>query len=94
MNAVVMLKPIVTEKSMQLATNGTYMFEVSRSANKLMVADAVAKQFKVEVKEVRISNLKGKTLRFRGKKGSRADKKRAFVSLKKGQKITIFEESK
>ena len=94
MNSIVTLKPVVTEKSMLLATNGTYMFEVSRSANKLMVADAVAKQFKVEVKDVRISNLKGKTLRFRGKKGSRADKKRAFVSLKKGQKITIFEESK
>lgn len=94
MNSLVTIKPIVTEKSMMLASSGTYMFEVVRSANKHMIADAIEKQFKVEVDTVRTSNLKGKTLRFRGKKGSRADKKRAFVSLKKGQKIAIFEESK
>lgn len=89
-----LIKPIITEKSMNQASNGTYMFEVPKSANKITIKSAVNKQFKVEVIDVRISVLKGKIKKFRGHTGKRIDKKRAYVTIKKGQKIDAFEESK
>lgn len=79
---------------MHMAATGTYMFEVPKNTNKMTVASSVAKNFKVEVDKVRISVLKGKIKKFKGMTGKRVDKKRAFVKLKSGQKITIFEESK
>lgn len=94
MNSQLILKPIITEKSMKLASTGVYMFETNSLANKLLVADAVAKQFKVKVESVRIANLKGKPVRFRGKKGVRKTQKRAYVNLANGQKIDAFEETK
>jgi len=88
------LKPIISEKSMALAATGTYMFDVPTSTNKLIVSDAVKKSFKVEVMSVRISVLKGKVKKFKGTTGVRKTTKRAYVTVKSGQKISIFEESK
>jgi large subunit ribosomal protein L23 len=85
------IKPVITEKSMRLAGTGIYMFEVSKAANKPLVAAAIKGQFKVEPTDVRISVLKGKTKTLKGVTGKRTDKKRAFVTLKKGQKISVFD---
>lgn len=93
MNSV-LLRPIITEKSMNQASTGTYMFEVPKNANKITIKDAVSKRFKVDVVNVRISVLKGKIKKFRGHTGKRVDKKRAYVTIKSGQKIDAFEESK
>lgn len=90
MNSVV-LKPIISEKSMRLAGEGTYMFEVSRTANKPLIAAAVKAQFKVDPTEVRVSQLKGKVKKTKGIEGTRSTKKRAFVTLKQGQKIAAFD---
>ncbi len=90
MNAL-KLQPIISEKSMNMAGNGIYMFETSRAANKLQIASEVNKLFKVDVVAVRTSVLKGKTKKFKGVSGRRVDTKRAFVQLKDGQKITIFD---
>lgn len=90
MNQVI-LKPVITEKSMNLASKGVYMFDINRSANKPLVAGAVKEQFKVDAVKVRIAITKGKIKRFQGVTGQRRDKKRAFVTVKKGQKIAVFE---
>lgn len=87
----VVLKPVITEKSMRLAASGTYMFNVSMSANKPLVAQAVKEQFKVDATQVRIAITKGKVKRLKGVAGKRKDSKRAFVTVKKGQKIGVFE---
>jgi large subunit ribosomal protein L23 len=87
----VVLKPVITEKSMRLAANGTYMFNVNMDANKLRIAKAVKEQFKVDVTQVRIAVIKGKVKRLKGIVGKRKDIKRAFVTVKKGQKISAFE---
>jgi large subunit ribosomal protein L23 len=87
----VIVKPVISEKSMALATTGKYMFDVPANANKLMIAKAVSEAFKVEVTNVNTSTIKGKTKRFAGRVGTRKDRKRAFVSLKKGQKISAFD---
>lgn len=85
------LKPVITEKSMRLAGSGIYMFNVSMSANKPLVAQAVKEQFKVDPIQVRIAITKGKVKKLKGITGKRKDSKRAFVTLKKGQKISVFE---
>jgi large subunit ribosomal protein L23 len=91
MNSLV-IKPIITEKSMRLAAAGIYMFDVPKDSNKITIASSVASSFKVEVTKVRISVLKGKTKKFKGVTGKRTDRKRAFVTVKNGQKIAVFEE--
>ena len=87
----VTLKPVITEKSMNLASKGVYMFDVNSKANKPLVAKAVKEQFKVDAEAVRISITKGKIKRFKGVEGQRKDNKRAYVTVKKGQKISVFE---
>lgn len=91
--SLAIIKPVITEKSINLAGRGVYCFEVTNSLNKLQIAKAVKGQFSVDVIKVRTSTLKGKRKRFRGEWGVRANKKRAYVSLKDGQKIALFEES-
>ena len=85
------LKPVITEKSMNLAAKGIYMFDVNARSNKPIIAQAVKEQFKVEVTNVRIAIIKGKIKKFKGVEGQRKDKKRAFVTVKRGQKIAVFD---
>jgi len=87
----VTLKPVITEKSMNLASKGVYMFDVNPRANKPLVAKAVKEQFKVDATKVRMAITKGKIKRFRGVEGQRNDSKVAYVTVKKGQKISAFE---
>ena len=87
----VVLKPVITEKSMRLAGSGIYLFNVSMSANKPLVAKAVKEQFKVDAIKVRIAITKGKIKKVKGVTGKRKDNKRAYVTVKKGQKISVFD---
>lgn len=84
------LKPVITEKSLMQAGQGTYVFVVPMSANKLTIAEAVKTQFKVDPTDVRVSIAKGKLKRFKQIKGRRVDTKKAYVTLTKGQSIAAF----
>ncbi len=88
---IVTLKPVITEKSMSMAAKGVYLFDVNARANKPLIATAVKNQFKVDAAQVRILIIKGKVKKFKGISGQRADKKRAYVTVKKGQKISVFD---
>jgi large subunit ribosomal protein L23 len=89
-------RPIISEKGFALAESGTYLFEIPLSANKIEIKSAVENAFKVKVVDVRTAVLKGKEVRRRTRKtnvgGKTSDKKRAFVTLAKGEKISIFED--
>lgn len=85
------LKPIISEKSMMLAASHVYCFEVPMATNKIEVARAVKAAFNVDATAVRIIITKGKIKRFKGKAGKRVDVKKALVSVKAGQSISIFE---
>jgi large subunit ribosomal protein L23 len=92
---VVLKRPIVTEKSMKLAQNGLFTFEVAKEANKPLVASVVRDRFKVDVLSVKIINVKPtkKSQRKVRKTYSIPGYKKALVQLKKGQKIALFETS-
>ncbi len=86
-------RPLVTEKGVDKKDNErTMCFEVARDATKTQVKAAVEKLFKVKVAEVRTATLEGK-LRRRGRfAGYRPDWKKAYVRLKKGEKVPEFAE--
>lgn len=91
LNKVINLKPHITEKSFALAGIGKYTFLVNAEANKKTVALNVERFFKVKVVDVNIVNLKGKVKKNRTGSGRRKDIGKAIVTLKKGDKINIFE---
>lgn len=94
MDNLVIKKPVISEKSFALAANGVYVFLVDGSANKKIVATQVHEMYKIDVEEVRIINIPGKVKRVGRKMGRRSDIKKALVKVRKGQKISIFEEEK
>ena len=88
----VIRRPLVTEKAMLPAGEGSrYVFEVEKAATKIDVRKAVEKMFKVNVTQVNTLIVRGKTKRVGRSSGRRSNWKKAFVSLKPGQKIEIFE---
>jgi len=88
------IKPIVTEKSLIAETNGKYVFKVLPKTNKIEVRKAVEKIFGVKVDDINILNTKPKTKRRGKTKGIVSGYKKAVVTLKKGEKITLREEKK
>jgi len=89
----VIKRPIVTEKGVaKKDSERTLCFDVATEANKVMVKAAVEQLFKVKVADVRTANQVGK-LRRRGRfSGYRSDWKKAYVTLKAGQKIPEYAE--
>lgn len=86
--------PVITEKSTYLKENlRTVAFKVLRDANKIEIKDAVEKIFKVKVENVRTANFHGKTRRQGRYSGRRPDWKKAYVTLKEGEKMIEFTET-
>ena len=85
----VLRSPLVTEKSTMGQEFNHYSFVVSLDASKPEIKAAVEELFKVKVKAVNTSILKGKVKRFRGKVGKRNDLKKAIVRLEDGYQIDM-----
>jgi large subunit ribosomal protein L23 len=89
----VLRRPLITEKYSGQQAIGKYAFEVSKSANKVQITEAVEKAFKVTVTSVNVLRVVGKNRR-RGRMIVPARPwKKAIVTLKPGDKIEIFEGS-
>ncbi len=90
--------PRATEKSYLEQAKRTYIFLVPADASKQAAKQAIEEQFSVTVTSIRVLTRKGKATRFsKGKHAYpgttyRRDKKYAYVTLKEGDKIKIFEE--
>ncbi len=89
----VILKPVISEKSMNEMTNKKYTFLVHVDANKTMIKEAVEKMFEgTKVKSVNTMNLEGKSRRRGMTVGKTAKTKKAIVQLTEDSKdIEIFE---
>ncbi|NQV12371.1 50S ribosomal protein L23 [Candidatus Uhrbacteria bacterium] len=87
----VLLRPLATEKSAGLATDGVYLFEVARGSDKVEVRDAIKALYGVTPRRVNIMNRKGKAVRFGRTLGRRKDWRAAYVFLKKGEHIDLHE---
>ncbi|MGI6712041.1 MAG: 50S ribosomal protein L23 [Bacillota bacterium] len=87
----VLLKPLVSEKSVGLMEENKYSFLVDKNANKIEIKYAVQELFKVTVLNVTTRIIKGKMKRMGRYVGKRPDRKKAIVTLKPGDKIEVFE---
>lgn len=87
----IIIKPVVTEKSMNLQAENKYTFYVDTKANKTEIKNAIEKIFEVDVLKVNTINVKGKMKRVGRFTGRTAAKKKAIVYLKPGQTIKLFE---
>src|SRR3989338_8236853 len=82
-------RPRISEKATTLAMENCYVFDVSRTANKHLIAQAVKALYKVVPKQVRMLPIPKKKLFARGKLGTTGGGKKAYVFLKKGDKIEL-----
>ncbi len=85
----VIRRPVITEKATLLSEDGKVVFQVAKDATKKEITEAVEALFKVKVAKVNTLLVKGKTKRFRGIAGRRADVKKAVVTLADGQSIDV-----
>ena len=89
----VIIKPVITEQSMDIAPDKKYTFKVAPDANKTEVKLAVEEIFDVEVAKVNIMNVKGKKKRMGRFEGKTAASKKAIVTLTKDSKEIEFFQS-
>jgi large subunit ribosomal protein L23 len=91
----VVLRPVISEKSMDSTTRQKYTFAVADEANKLQIKDAVEELFKVTVLNVNVLTMKPKEKsrnRRRGRQtGYTTAWKKAIVTVKAGDSIEFFE---
>ncbi len=88
----IILKPIITEKSMNQMADRKYTFKVDIKANKTEIKKAVEKIFDVKVEKVNTMIVKAKTKRLGKYEGKRPDWKKAIVTLTPDSKsIEFFE---
>ncbi len=89
----VIVKPIITEASMQNIALKKYTFQVAKSANKIEIAQAIEKIFGVKVAKVNTVNVSGKMKRQGMKFGYTPDWKKAVVTLTEDSKTIEFFDS-
>ena len=88
----VLVQPLLTEKitALREKTN-TVGFIVHPDANRVQIKQAVEALLKVKVEKVNVLNIRGKVKRLGRFSGRRSDWKKAFVTLKKGEKLEMYE---
>jgi large subunit ribosomal protein L23 len=84
-------RPLITEKtSIQREDGRTIVFEVARDANKIQIRQAIEKLLGAKVDSIRTNIVHGKIKRQGRFAGQRPDWKKAYVTLREGQKMPEF----
>lgn len=86
----IILKPVITERSMDNLQVGKYTFKVAKDANKSEIKKAVETLFGVQVAKVTTINVKGKLKRVGRYEGMTSSWKKAIVTLTEGSKAIEF----
>ena len=86
----IIIKPVITEASMDMMAEKKYVFKVLKTATKSEIAAAVEELFKVEVASVNTINMKRKPKRLGVHAGYTAAWKKAIVTLKADSKTIEF----
>ncbi len=86
----IIIRPIITEKTMGGMPNKKYTFEVAKDANKIEIAKAVEEVFKVKVDKVNTLKVRGRLRRQGRSQGYTSSWKKAVVTLKSDSKAIEF----
>ncbi|MDR3296260.1 MAG: 50S ribosomal protein L23 [Clostridiales Family XIII bacterium] len=88
----IILKPVISERSMDDAKNRKYTFKVAVDANRTEVKRALEEIFEIEVEKVNIMNVKGKVKRVGKNVGRTSASKKAIVKITpKSKEIEFFQ---
>ena len=87
----VLIKPMITEKASALGASNQYVFMVGINTNKIQVAKAIQEVYGVKPLSVNIIKVKGKKVSRGRITGKRKDFKKAVITLKKGDTISVYE---
>jgi len=87
----IIIKPIITEDSMDRLADKKYTFQVAKDANKIEIAKAIEEIFDVKVAKVNTISVKGKEKRMGRYTGFRPDWKKAIVTLEGEKTIAFFD---
>lgn len=85
----VLVRPHITEKAEAGKARGVYVFEVSESATKREIDEAVRALYRVSPRKVAIGHIRAKRITVKGRPGVTRGGKKAYVYLKEGEKIEI-----
>ncbi len=86
----IIIRPIISEKSMDQSADKKYTFQVALDANKIEIKKAVEEIFGVKVEKVTTCRVLGKVKRMGATSGKRADWKKAVVKLTADSKTIEF----
>ena len=86
----IIIRPVISEHSMEQMENRTYTFEVKINANKIQIAKAVEEIFGVKVEKVNTIRMQGKMKRMGAHEGKRASYKKAMIKLTEDSKTIEF----
>lgn len=90
-NQSVLISPHITEKAALSADkSNVYVFKVMPTATKVSIAASVKAAYKVTPVKVRVTQIADKRVFVRGKHGVKRGGKKAYVTLKKGDKIELI----
>ena len=86
----IIIKPIITERSMDETNEKKYTFKVLKQSNKTQIKNAIEEIFGVKVEKVNVMNVRGKVKRMGKTIGRRSDIKKAIVKLTADSKEIEF----
>ena len=89
----VIVRPLITEKAMEMISGKRYVFKVVKTANKAEIAEAVEAMFDVKVADVNTINMKKKPKRLGAHAGYTGEWKKAIVTLTEDSKTIAFFDS-
>ncbi len=91
-NFQIIKRPFITEKGTGLRElRNQYLFEVDLKANKFQIKEAIEKVFNVHVEQIRTLRVRGKMKRVGKNLGKKSNFKKAYITLRGGEKIELFE---
>ena len=86
----IIVKPIISERSMDITADKKYTFKVAKNANRTQVKYAIEEIFGVKVEKVNLMNVKGRVKKVGKHIGRTSDTKKAIVTLTKDSKVIEF----
>ena len=90
-NEEILISPIITEKSSMLQESNKYVFKVHKNSNKSQIKNAVEEVFDVTVESVNVIKVKGKNKTYGRNRVLTPAWKKAMVTLKLGDSISLYE---
>ena len=91
LNEEILISPIITEKSSMLQESNKYVLKVHKNSNKSQIKNAVEEVFDVTVESVNVIKVKGKNKTYGRNRVLTPAWKKAMVTLKLGDSISLYE---